>query len=57
MHYLIWKSEENNQWYWHLQASNGKIIADSVEGYYNKQDCLAGIELVKGSSKAPVNEK
>jgi uncharacterized protein len=32
---------------WRLKASNGKIIADSGEGYVAKADCEHGIELVK----------
>lgn len=35
------------QWRWKFLASNGRIIADSGEGYINKTDCLHGIELVK----------
>lgn len=32
---------------WHFRADNGRIIADSAEGYINKSDCEHGIELVK----------
>lgn len=32
---------------WRLRADNGKIIADSGEGYVNKVDCRYGIDLVK----------
>jgi uncharacterized protein YegP (UPF0339 family) len=45
-----------NQWRWRLVAGNGKIVADSAEGYVNKQDCLNGIALVQGSAKAPIKE-
>lgn len=41
------------QWRWRLQASNGRIIANSGESYVNKGDCLAAIKLVKGSTNAP----
>jgi uncharacterized protein YegP (UPF0339 family) len=30
-----------------LRADNGKIIADSGEGYVSKSGCEYGIELVK----------
>ena len=53
MYYEVFK-DRSNQWRWHLKAVNGRIIADSGEGYFNKSDCLYGIELVKGSSNAPV---
>ena len=32
---------------WRFRADNGRIIADSGEGYINKSDCTHGIELVK----------
>ena len=35
------------EWRWRFRANNGKIIADSGEGYKNKQDCEHGIELIK----------
>lgn len=38
---------------WRLIA-NGKILADSAEGYTTKQSCKDGIELVKGTTNAPV---
>ena len=37
-------------------AANGRILADSGEGYHNKADALYGISLVKGSSTAPIYE-
>jgi uncharacterized protein YegP (UPF0339 family) len=36
-----------DKWRWHLKAPNGEIIADSGQGYYNRRDCLTGIQLVK----------
>ena len=39
--------DKAGEWRWRLRASNGKIIADSGEGYINKQDCEYGIGLVK----------
>jgi len=55
MHYTIY-GDISGQWRWNLKSSNGRIIADSAESYRNKQDCLAAIRLVKGSSSAPVYE-
>lgn len=55
MYFTIYKDNQG-YWRWHLQASNNKIIADSSEGYYNKQDCLHAIDLVKSAWNAPVNE-
>jgi uncharacterized protein YegP (UPF0339 family) len=45
-----------NQWRWILYATNGRKIADSAEGYFNKADCLSGIRLVKLASGAPIRE-
>ena len=55
MRYYIYK-DNSNQWRWRLLAANNRTIADSGESYYNKQDCLSGIGLVKGSYLAPVHE-
>ncbi len=55
MHFQLYK-DSIGQWRWRLVASNWKTIADSAESYWNKQDCLAGIQLVKGSYNAPVYE-
>lgn len=44
-------------WRWFLQAANNRKIADSGESYHNKQDCLGAINLVKGTSQAPVYER
>lgn len=46
-----------NQWRWRLQASNWRIIADSAEAYRNRDDCIAAINLVKGSASAPVKDE
>jgi uncharacterized protein YegP (UPF0339 family) len=55
MKYKIYK-DVNGQWRWYLEAANNRKIANSGEGYYNKQDCLDAIKLVKGSSDVPVYE-
>ena len=55
MAYYIYKDVAGH-WRWRLQAENNRIIANSGEGYYNKTDCQWAINLVKGSSLAPVYE-
>ena len=55
MKYNIFK-DKAGEWRWRLVATNGKIIADSGEGYNNKADCLHGIDLVKSSTNAEVQE-
>lgn len=53
MKYYIYK-DVAGYWRWRLQAANNKIVATSGEGYWNQADCLSAINLVKGSSAAPV---
>lgn len=38
--------DNNREWRWALYAANGNIIADSGEGYANKQDCVNMINVV-----------
>lgn len=43
---------------WRLRAANGRIIADSAEGYRSKADCQAGIQLVKTiAPSASINDE
>jgi uncharacterized protein YegP (UPF0339 family) len=46
----------NRQYRWTLYAANNRKIANSGEGYYNRADCIAAINLVKGSGPAPIRE-
>lgn len=43
-------SSNASQWRWRLKAGNGETIA-SGESYHNKVDCVAAIDLVKGTNK------
>jgi uncharacterized protein len=44
------------QWRWTLYAANNRKIANSGEGYYNKTDCVAAINLVAstGHTSTPI---
>lgn len=45
-------------WRWQLvHNTNGKIIADSGESYWNKSDCRHGIDLVASSAGCAVVER
>jgi uncharacterized protein YegP (UPF0339 family) len=44
------------EWRWHLKAANGRIVADSGEGYHDRGDCIHAIEIVRSLYKAPVKE-
>jgi uncharacterized protein YegP (UPF0339 family) len=49
--------DANGEYRWRLRAGNGRVIADSGEGYERKIDCEHGIELIKEESPtAPVEE-
>lgn len=60
MHFEIYQQQQgllaaglgHADYRWRLVADNGRIIADSGEGYRNKTDCQHGINLVKGTSAA-----
>ncbi len=44
--FQVFKSTQNNQFYFRLKAGNGETIL-SGEGYTTKQSCLNGIASVK----------
>ena len=46
MKFVVLK-DTNGQYRWRFVSPNGKMVAIAGEGYINKSDCLAGIELVK----------
>ena len=56
MYYEMYK-DLSGYWRWRFIAANGRILADSGEGYSNKADCLNGINLVKSAYNAPVRER
>lgn len=56
MTYVYYK-DHNDEWRWRLKASNGRIIADSGEGYSTERACLADIEHVKASGDAPIKKE
>ena len=55
MKFHIYK-DAAGEWRWRLKAANGKVLADSGEGYNTKQACKDGIQLVKDAATAPVVE-
>ena len=56
MKFHIYK-DDKGEWRWRLKATNGKILADSGEGYSTKQACKVGINLVKSTTAStPVDD-
>lgn len=47
-----YSQDQRGEWRWRLRADNGKIVADSGEGYKAESDCLHGIEIVKKEAPA-----
>ena len=39
--------DAKREWRWRLRASNGRIVADSGEGYRRKASLLGGIECAR----------
>jgi uncharacterized protein YegP (UPF0339 family) len=51
--------DSKGEWRWRLKAANGRILADSGEGYTTEHECLAAIakiDRVKASKDAPVKQ-
>ena len=36
--------DERREWRWRVRAVNGRIVADSSEGYKTRLDCVAGYQ-------------
>ncbi|HMH43612.1 MAG TPA: YegP family protein [Pyrinomonadaceae bacterium] len=56
MTYIYYK-DQKGEWRWRLKAANGRILADSGEGYNSESECLADIDRVKGSRDATVKKE
>ncbi len=57
MQYMYYREQSSNLWCWTLYGDDRRKMAVSVEKYYNKGDCLAAIEQIRGSADAPVIER
>lgn len=43
-------------WRWYLLGPNHRRIANSAEGYFDRQECRNAVLLVKSSANVPVYE-
>ena len=58
MKFELFKSSNDNQWYWRFQAANGKSIAVGGEGYHNRMDALASMNNLRmTAASSPVWEQ
>ncbi len=51
--YWMYK-DSRDEWRWTYEASNGKTIGVSSEGYKNRSDCRHSIDIMKASANSPV---
>lgn len=51
-YFTVYK-DKAKEWRWRLVASNGRIVADSGEGYTERNDCVEALERVRKRAGAP----
>lgn len=56
MYFDLYKDVQGH-WRWTLWSTNGRKIANSGEGYHNKQDAIHAINLVASSNGVPIKER
>lgn len=55
MKFIVYK-DKAGEWRWHIVARNGRIVADSGEGYLTKGNAQASVKrLVKAIHAVPMN--
>ena len=55
--FTIYK-DRSGDYRWRFKSSNGRIIADSAEGYETKRACERGIAIVKSDApSAPTRDE
>jgi uncharacterized protein YegP (UPF0339 family) len=42
--------DKNREWRWRLKASNGRVLADSGEGYKRKGGARKAVEIVRAGA-------
>jgi uncharacterized protein len=55
MYYQIYR-DARGEWRWRFRAANHRILADSAEGYSNREDCLWVIGQISTSGNAKVHD-
>lgn len=46
MKFILYR-DRKREWRWRLKARNGRVIADSAEGYKRKRDAEYGVLLIQ----------
>ena len=47
--------DSSGDWRWSLKAENGKVIADSAEGYENRSHALEMVHTIIGLEEQSIN--
>ena len=53
--FYVYKGKDG-RWYWRFYAPNNEIVATAGQGYINRVDCVAGINLVAHHSPGATNK-
>ncbi len=57
MKFVIYR-DKKGEWRWHLKARNGRIVAESGEGYKSKAHCRKMVKKIEmGAFSAEIVEK
>lgn len=57
MTYWLYK-DANGHYRWYLEAANGRKVANSGEGYINRDDCIHAVGLVMDTNRqTPFKER
>ncbi len=51
----VFRSDEDDQWYWRVKARNGRVVAQS-EGYKSKQGAVKGVVALGKALDIPTVE-
>jgi uncharacterized protein YegP (UPF0339 family) len=57
MYYIYYLEASSNLWRWTLYNDVNRKLAQSVEKYYNKDEVIAAIDVIKSSGSVPVREQ
>jgi uncharacterized protein YegP (UPF0339 family) len=53
----MYREGSSNLYRWTLYDDNNRMLAQSVEKYYNVKECLEAIERIKNSASVPVRQE
>lgn len=48
--------DTSGEWRWNVKAANGRIVANSGEGYHNRQDAIEGARAAAKLLSMPIDD-